>query len=241
MVQFTKATFYSATIPDSSSSLFSAISNTSLTQQITTSTPLILLDPWMLPLTSPAQSSLWNSPLPCFSSPTASSSSRVLSIISEGFWNWKLNADKVIELLTPPTPSSTSDKAGEEKILPGKAYYAKGSKHFAQSDFGILFSWIVERFAKGAPGKELLHGNVNIIINMIKGWGYETVIPTTGDKNHQLKVKKADVKDKKEMEKDKNAGSNDGEKQVEQPVSQGMPNMMDEKVWIEIPVLDIKS
>ncbi|KAF2222503.1 platelet-activating factor acetylhydrolase, partial [Elsinoe ampelina] len=131
-------------------------------RQVSRETRLVLLDPWMMPILSPFQRGLRGREIPAFTE-EGEGGRKVLAIVSEGFWKWKQNLEEVRRLLRP--------KRGE--VEAGRAWYAVGSRHFSQSDFGVLFSWLLERFSKAANGRELLEGNVRLINEMLRDDGVE--------------------------------------------------------------------
>ncbi|TKX19629.1 phospholipase-like protein 4 [Elsinoe australis] len=218
-IQFVKSVYYASSLP-AEGTLFRPREGSSIIEQITKGTKLVLFDPWMIPVFSPFQTALKEKPLPCFDGPDAPGGKAVIAIVSEGFWKWKQNLNEVVAMMRVPS--------GGKGLEPGRAWYAVGSKHFSQSDFGVLFSWLLERFMKAANGRELLEGNVKLVNGMLRENGVEIAMDEG-------------IKREEKVEGAANGMANgsangvDGG-QVEQPVSQAMPNMLDEKVWIKIPV-----
>ncbi|PNS15173.1 hypothetical protein CAC42_8174 [Sphaceloma murrayae] len=223
-IQFVKNIFHADALP-SEGSLFRPEHGSEITKQIRNSTRLVLFDPWMIPLLSPFQKALKDKPLPCLDSSKddAPGGKAVLAIVSEGFWKWKQNLNEVVALMR------LSKGAKEKGLEPGRAWYAVGSQHFSQSDFGVLFSWLLERFMKAANGRELLEGNVRLVNEMLRENGVEIA----GDKG--LSEDRKVVVGSGAINGGAKEVSSEKEQQVEQPVSQAVTGVLDEKVWIKIP------
>lgn len=101
MVQFFKSIYHETRVellsggkpddPLKENSLFLARPAKSLVDQILPSTPMILLDPWFMPLRSPRTRDLFDKPLPAFDSTPADMSDKASTIAvlsSECAWHW---------------------------------------------------------------------------------------------------------------------------------------------------------
>lgn len=226
MIQFIKAVYYSDQVSQVDEALITLTTTSQAKAQITPESKLVLLDPWMMPISSPAQSSLKSRPLPCYNSSTSSQDQRkAIALISEGFWAWKHNLNAVVDLLTPPRGRG---------IQAGQAWYAKGSKHFSQSDFGVLFTWFLEKFAGAAAGHELLEGNVRLVVNMLRGAGVE--IAASKGLNQEVSADKVEEEGNIKPVQDGDSDSEELERQLSRPLSNAMPNVVDQNVWIEVPI-----
>jgi platelet-activating factor acetylhydrolase len=102
MIQFAKSICY--TPPTNSKPLFIPELDTApdgalpLRKQVTSSSPILLLDPWCLPLLGRRTSHLFKHPLPQIS---ANKPHLVLAIMSEEFFRWKENLIGVKRILSP--------------------------------------------------------------------------------------------------------------------------------------------
>lgn len=157
MVQFVKSVYYAPAAP-LRQPLFTpdpaacAADVLPLAQQVTATSPLLLLDVWCLPLLGDRSRELWKLPLPQVG---AGHAGRVLTIMSDGFFRWKENMDGVQRALTMQ-PGRMRGRDGDELFADGTAdgtvdgpppkngerpllYYVKDSAHLNQSDFGILW------------------------------------------------------------------------------------------------------
>ncbi|KAF4550787.1 Platelet-activating factor acetylhydrolase-like protein 2 [Elsinoe fawcettii] len=191
-----------------------------LVSMVGRATRLCLLDPWMMPILSPFQKVLRERQLPAFEQ-GGKGGKKVLAIVSEGFWKWKQNLEEVRRLLRPT----------RQGVEPGRAWYAVGSRHFSQSDFGVLFSWLLERFSKAANGRELLEGNVRLINQMLKEDGVDLAGLAGLMEEEKGEMKDADGDAHHEPAQDQ-------QEQIDKPVSEAMPTLLDDKVWIRIPIED---
>ncbi|RPB04416.1 hypothetical protein L873DRAFT_1758903 [Choiromyces venosus 120613-1] len=105
MIQFLKSIYYPPPKNSSIKPLFTpdtslpsnSLDALSLDKQITATSPLLLLDPWCLPLLGKRTSHLFKQPLPQISN----NPSRVLVNMSEEFFRWKENLRGVKRILSP--------------------------------------------------------------------------------------------------------------------------------------------
>ncbi|KAL1636682.1 hypothetical protein SLS58_009669 [Diplodia intermedia] len=167
--QLVKSTFYR---PDSRvegyTPLFSPAPSSSIVQQITSSTPLILLDIWCLPLTSPNTKWLADKPLPCYA-PEGPGGTTLLAILSEAFVKW---TDHFQETKRRLSEDPSSDAPKQTKPAP-HFFYPLGSAHLSQSDFGILFRWVVKKVLKTDEPERYMKLNVRAILQMLRENGFE--------------------------------------------------------------------
>ncbi|KAL1617324.1 hypothetical protein SLS54_007877 [Diplodia seriata] len=167
--QLVKSTFYR---PDSRvegyTPLFTPAPSSSIVQQITSSTPLILLDIWCLPLTSPSTKWLADKPLPCYA-PEGPGGTTLLAILSEAFVKW---TDHFQETKRRLSEDPSSDAPKQTKPAP-RFFYPLGSAHLSQSDFGILFRWVVKKVLKTDEPERYMKLNVRAILQMLRENGFE--------------------------------------------------------------------
>ncbi|KAL9103613.1 MAG: hypothetical protein Q9163_001377 [Psora crenata] len=160
MVQFVKSVYYGG------SSLYTAPHGSPLSQQITPSSPIALLDLWTLPLESRSTSSLWAKPLPAYSSSASEirqPPSPPLAILSEGFYKWTSNLTATLKAVSP----YSSDARTKQTIKPN-IFYPLSSAHLSQSDFGLLFSWITKKFLKVEEPERTMRLNVRAILESLR-------------------------------------------------------------------------
>ncbi|KAH8656598.1 platelet-activating factor acetylhydrolase-like protein [Tricladium varicosporioides] len=173
MVQFVKSTFYSSqtsTAPSSYTPLFTPSSRSSIMSQITSQTPLIMLDIWCLPLRAQSTRWLWSQPLPAYSYGGTGGAS-LLAIESQAFFKWRVHLKTTKRLLSPDpssfAPHSYRDAEGNAIPEPN-FYYAVSSAHLSQSDFGIIFPWATKRFLGIEEPDRILRLNVRAITQLLR-------------------------------------------------------------------------
>ena len=212
MVQLTKSVFYHEALPspptnstDDWTPLYTPSANHALVQQITPHSPLVLLDLWTMPLRGHLTEWLWAKPLPCYTTPTPSSSSTptaVLAIMSSEFTGYSELLRRMKALLSPD-PVSTLEKlesfssstasgsmpearstASSSETLTNLEtqpllFTVPHSAHLSQSDFGPLFPYLNKRFLKVDDPDAKIQVNVRAILQMMRMNGVEvgSVLP----------------------------------------------------------------
>ncbi|MCJ1267123.1 hypothetical protein MMC22_007008 [Lobaria immixta] len=172
MVQFLKSVFYRSPTPAPSyRPLFAPSEDSPITKQITSSSPLGLLDLWAPPLRSSKTAWLWERPLPCYA-PSGSGGSSVLVILSESFFKWRANLKLTKSVVFPP---QTKD---ETKFTPPHFFYRMASAHLSQSDFGVLLPWLTKKVFRADDPVRTLRLNARAILEMMRQNGIE-VAPTS--------------------------------------------------------------
>jgi len=167
-IQFVKSVFYH---PKTPSSILLLPPSDALKSQVAQNTPVILLDPWGLPLNSPATAALNRKPMHMFSAASSSSNaSPVLAILSSAFFNWTGNLNQIKAALHNPDMEKSSQKA--------HIFYPMDSAHLSQSDFGILFPNLTKYVAKAAEPERGMRLNVRAILETLRQNGI-TVADTT--------------------------------------------------------------
>jgi len=181
VTQFVKSVFWrpSSTVEDYSP-LVTISPSSPIAQQVTASTPLMLLDIWGLPLRSPATKWLWEKPLPCYTAP--SKSSPVLSILSEQFFKWRDNVTNAIALLAPPDDynEKETDNANRPRI-----FYPASSAHLSQSDFGVLFPWLTKAVFKADEPERCLRLNVRAMLQVLREQGIAVADTSSLDREEE--------------------------------------------------------
>lgn len=164
-IQLLKTTWY---FPETTTPLFSPRKESAISEQITPSTPTILLDPWALPMASPDTTALAALPMPCFS-PSGSGGSALLAILSEAFHKWNNNFRGILRALEDPESSSH----GVSNRPPAHIFYPAKSAHLSQSDFGLLFPNITKWLAKAPEPERMLRLNVRAILEVMRRGGVQ--------------------------------------------------------------------
>lgn len=176
MVQFLKSVFYrSATsAPSSYQPLFTPSKDSPISTQITSSSPLSLLDLWAPPLPSSKTAWLWEQPLPCYA-PAGSGGSNILALLSESFFKWRANLKLTKSVVFPP---QVPDASASEDFTPPHLFYRTASAHLSQSDFGVLLPWLTKKVFKADDPVRTLRLNARAILEMMRQNGIE-VAPTS--------------------------------------------------------------
>lgn len=198
MIQMIKSVYYAKNPPASSpgqplytpdlSAGPATTGSLSLAEQITATTPLLLLDIWCLPLLGKRTRPLWKQPLPQIGTGNAD---RVFIVMSENFFKWRENMEGVRRVLSkdpgqhknsdmeavfgtsrPSSPDSNDPVAVVRGNTKPPIYYVKGSAHLNQSDFGILFPRAIK---KGADPELILDLNVRAACQWLRESGYDAI------------------------------------------------------------------
>ncbi|KIV92708.1 hypothetical protein PV10_03980 [Exophiala mesophila] len=140
MVQFFKSLYHESRVellsgvkpddPLKENSLFLVRPSKSLVNHLTPSTPLILLDPWFMPLRSPRRRELFDKPLPAFESTPADAShqaSTIAVLSSECAWHWPEVHSHMPQIFAPE-PLRVQTQTEEETTEIFKAF--KSPRHF---------------------------------------------------------------------------------------------------------------
>ncbi|OAX81969.1 hypothetical protein ACJ72_03684 [Emergomyces africanus] len=142
--------------------------------QVTSTSPLILLDLWNLPLLGDDVKWLWEKPLPCYAT-TVEDQPRhpsVLAILSDEFFKWKAGLKATRYALSyRPVPGYTDNVRAEENKRQPKVFYSTNSAHLSQSDVGLLFPWVMKRWGKAEEPQRTMQLNVTAIIQMLRESG----------------------------------------------------------------------
>lgn len=177
MVQFTKSVYYNQTTsqpPSSYKPLFTPSPTSSIVQQITPRTPVMLLDLWTLPIESPATSWLRSQPMPCYTPSNPAGGSTLLAILSEAFFKWSTNLNQSKRILAKPS-SAPATQPGPH------IFYPLHSAHLSQSDFGILFPWLTTKVMGAKEPERVLRLNTRAVLQTMRGAGIEVAKTSRAD------------------------------------------------------------
>jgi platelet-activating factor acetylhydrolase len=179
MVQLLKSTYWGAARGEKAveTPLISIAADSSLAKQITPNSPAILLDMWCLPFQSPQNKALKEKPLPCYA-PGGPGGRGVLAILSEAFFKWNAN-------MSATKATVTSDVDGDSRPAP-RLFYPTTSAHLSQSDFGILFGWLIKRVLKTEQAPErYIKLNARAVLEVLRENGYEVAETSALDREEE--------------------------------------------------------
>ncbi len=168
--QFVKSVFYRPTesTPTSYQPLY-VPSDSSITSQITSSSPISLLDMWCLPLFTSATDWLSKQPLPCYA-PGGPGGSHVVAILSEAFFKWRGN---LIQTKRALSADPSAEHPSSLHHTPPNIFYPIASAHLSQSDFGVLFPWLTKKFLKADDPVRTILLNARAILEVTRRAGLE--------------------------------------------------------------------
>ena len=170
VIQFVKSVYYDPpSEPLPTSTLFTPDRSSSLVRQITPSSPLVLLDPWAMPLTGESTRWLFEKPLPTYT-PAGPHGRNIIAILSEAFFKWDDNLKHTKRVLSADPRSASDSSNGGQKL---RIFYAVRSAHLSQSDFGILFPWLTKKLCEAEEPERTLKLNVRAILQMLREQAYE--------------------------------------------------------------------
>ncbi|KAH8590964.1 platelet-activating factor acetylhydrolase [Bisporella sp. PMI_857] len=180
VTQFVKSTFYSSQTsqaPKEFKPLFTPPSDSSIVQQITPNTPVVLLDVWCFPLRTASTRWLWNKPFPCYA-PGGPDGAALLAVESQAFFKWRVHLKATKQLLS-------HDPSSSEVFPPSSSkphfYYATSSAHLSQSDFGILFPRVIKRFLGVEDPERIMRLNVRAVLQLLRDQGIEVSATSSAD------------------------------------------------------------
>lgn len=180
-VQFVKSVFYAPEIssaPSDYAPLYSPDSSSAISNQITSNTPVVLLDVWCLPLKAESAAWLWNKPLPCYA-PGGPGGSALLAVESQSFFVWKEHL-RITKQLLSPNPS-TEEYKYDDKTPEPHFYYPSKSAHLSQSDFGILFPWLTKKIFTIEDPERIMRLNTRAILQLMRETGIEVAKTSAKD------------------------------------------------------------
>lgn len=181
--QFVKSTFYSARTSEAPSTykpLFTPSSRSAIREQITPKTPLLLFDMWCFPLRNAATRWLWDLPLPCYSSKDAPGGSAVLAVESQAFFKWSTHLKATKRFLSPDPSVEDYSYQGQNWMEP-QIFYATTSAHLSQSDFGLLFPWVVKKVFGSEEPERLMRLNVRAALQVLRNQDIEVSATSAAD------------------------------------------------------------
>ncbi|KAF2483720.1 platelet-activating factor acetylhydrolase [Neohortaea acidophila] len=177
MTQLVKSIYYSAERPaESGKPLIKPNPDAAVLHQIMPESPLLILDMWGLPLQSPDQAFLWDRPLPAYTTGDPQAVN-VLSVLSEGFFNWKDNTNINKHIVSGDTgrAQEAAPSTGPKESSGSRMFYVQRSQHFNHSDFGILFPFLARRFTKAEEPEWILELNTRAMVQAMREAGIEMV------------------------------------------------------------------
>ena len=176
MVQFLKSVYWSRSFPEpaqnstKASVSYTTAKNGPLARQVTSKSPVVLLDLWTMPLRPERSRWFYEQPLPCFDAKSPTSTT-VLSIMSQEFQNYSDLFRRTKYLLSGnPEKSGVNLKetTGKPAQYGPKLFVVKDSAHLSQSDFGLLFPYVTKRFMGAAEPERIINLNARAILQMLR-------------------------------------------------------------------------
>ena len=168
MVQFVKSTFYHTSPGEKEDylPLFTPSKSSNIVHQITPTSPVVLLDMWCMPLQSPSTKWLRDKPMPCYS-PSGPGGTVLLAVLSEAFFKWRAHLQETKRVLseTPASDTPVRTKPGP------RFFYPINSAHLSQSDFGILFPWVMTKLFGAKEPERTLKLNIRAILQVLRDAG----------------------------------------------------------------------
>ncbi|KAI1135208.1 PAF acetylhydrolase [Hypoxylon sp. FL0543] len=200
VVQFLKSVFYAGRpeLENMEGQLYSPSRESSIYKQITPRNVTILLDMWCMPLFAPTTKALRDLPLPAYAEPHPSSPSHssphipggaaILAVESQNFFEWKEHLHAKARLLSPdPAAPKVQASAFYEDIASGVKlpephfFYVERSAHLSQSDFGVLFPWLMFKIYKSVEPERALRLNRRAILQVLRENGVPVARTWSGD------------------------------------------------------------
>ncbi|KAL8938408.1 MAG: hypothetical protein Q9211_003211 [Gyalolechia sp. 1 TL-2023] len=171
VVQLVKSVFYRQKKPAATShqALFEPSTSSQIAHQITSSTPICLLDLWCMPLFSKSTRWLNELPLPCYS-PKGPGGQKLIAVLSEAFFKWESNLAQLKRTISED-PSSTVPSSTHYPAP--YIFYPVSSAHLSQSDFGVLFPWFTKKAFKAQDPARTLRLNTRALLEFMRRNGIE--------------------------------------------------------------------
>ena len=180
IVQLLKLTYYAdrpevTSMPDP---VFTPAKDSNIRRLLTERTPTILLDMWCFPLLSATVAPLLPLPLPAYADvPTAPGGTAVLAIESEAFHRWTEHLHTKARILSPdpsarivalPPPQAAAEDNQQRRHAGPSFFYARGSAHLNQSDFGVLFPWVCRRVFGAKEPERAMRLNMRAVLQHLR-------------------------------------------------------------------------
>ncbi|KAL9003744.1 MAG: hypothetical protein Q9188_003408 [Gyalolechia gomerana] len=171
VVQLVRSVFYRHKNLTASShqALFEPSTSSQIVHQITSSSPVCLLDLWCMPLLSKSTRWLNELPLPSYA-PNGLGGRKLIAILSEAFFKWENNLTQLKRTISED-PSLTV--AFNAHYPAPYIFYPVSSAHLSQSDFGILFPWFTKKAFKAQDPARTLRLNTRALLEFMRRNGLE--------------------------------------------------------------------
>lgn len=196
VTQFIKSTFYSpetSTTPPEYTPLFTPSSRSPISMQITPNTPVMLLDIWCMPLRATTTRWLWDKPFPCYA-PNGRGGAALLAVESQAFYKWRVHLKATKRLLSPnPASDDYKHEYKNGQMSEPNFFYADSSAHLSQSDFGMLFPWVVKKVFAAEEPERVMRLNVRAILQTMRNVGI--VVGETSKEDMEMEGESEATKD----------------------------------------------
>lgn len=150
--------------------------------QITSDTPVILLDLWATPMCGADSDPLFRLPMPCYDGPKGGSG--ILSISSEVFYKNTPHLLVIARLFSPdPSAEVITDEMylRDGKRTPAANFYlVNASAHLNQSDFGVLFPFLTKKVGVTEPDR-VTRLNLRAMLQFLRDNGVPVGRTSKGD------------------------------------------------------------
>jgi len=104
----------------------------------------------------------------------------LLAIESQAFVKWRLHF-KATKRFLSPDPSSANVNAEHDGRPAPHFYYATTSAHLSQSDFGLLFPWLVKKVFATEEPERIMRLNVRAILQLLRERGIPVAATSAAD------------------------------------------------------------
>merc|ERR1719456_22547 len=109
-----------------------------------------------------------------------------LAILSEAFFKWSAN--------TTATKKALASNIDNDSRPSARLFYPTTSAHLSQSDFGILFGWLIKRVLKTEqPPERYIKLNARAILEVLRENGYEVAETSAADREEEEQSSKEGV------------------------------------------------
>ncbi|KAI2470823.1 phospholipase A2 [Annulohypoxylon bovei var. microspora] len=197
MVQFLKSVFYAGRpeLEAMADPLYVPSRDSAIYRQVTPRNVAILLDMWCFPLLSKTTKALWDLPLPAYAPPHAPSPSTpqqpppggaaLLAVSSEDFHAWTEHLHATARALSPdpsaPRVLASAFYASGVKLAEPHFFFVERSAHLSQSDFGVLFPWLMFKIYKSEEPERALRLNRRAVLQVLRANGVPVARTWVGD------------------------------------------------------------
>ena len=184
VLQLVKSVFWHQSLPNLAGTehetdpdwgpLYTASTDSTLARQVTSSSAIVLLDLWTMPLRGDYTKWLFDKPLPCYADKAGSGPGNVVAVMSQEFYNWKELRERTRRILSIEPANDRCSDASQTRGEPSpRLFYAPKTAHLSQSDFGCLFPWVTRYLMKAEEPERTISLNVRAILQLLRERGLQ--------------------------------------------------------------------